>query len=44
MDDSLQKKDETVAMEEQKHLWNILGIINNIWHGTSGEELEVTAE
>jgi len=23
MDDSLQKKDGTVAMEEQKHLWNI---------------------
>jgi len=30
MDDSLQKKDETVAMEEQKHLWNILEITNNI--------------
>ena len=31
-------------MEEQKHLWNILGITNYIRHGTSGEELEVTAE
>jgi hypothetical protein len=38
------KRDERVPMEEQKHLWNILGITNNIRYGTSGEELEVTAE
>jgi hypothetical protein len=25
-----EKRDETAAMEEQKHLWNILGITNNI--------------
>jgi hypothetical protein len=44
MDNSLQRKDGTVAMEEQIHLCNIVGITNNIGHGTSGGELEVTAE
>jgi hypothetical protein len=30
MDDRLQKKDGTVVMEQQKYLWYIFGITNNI--------------